>query len=126
MSKHVTIGKRRIVDDRWHDDNGPIPVAPGSWDPPMTDAERHEAALSDPDNPPMTDEQLARLRPVAEIKRLRLSLRLSQAEFARRFQIPLGTLRDWEQHRAEPDQATRAYLKVIARIPHDVMNALAS
>ena len=45
-------------------------------------------------------------------------------EFAARFQIPLGTLRDWEQGAAEPDQAARAYLKVIARDPEAVSRAL--
>jgi putative transcriptional regulator len=35
---------------------------------------------------------------------------LTQEEFAVRYHIPLGTLRDWEQARAEPDQPTKAYL----------------
>jgi putative transcriptional regulator len=40
-----------------------------------------------------------------------------------RFQIPLGTLRDWEQGAAEPDQAARTYLRVIARDPEAVRRA---
>jgi putative transcriptional regulator len=51
-------------------------------------------------------------------------LGLSQEDFATRYQIPLGTLRDWEQGRAEPDQAAKAYLKVIARAPDVVRDAL--
>jgi hypothetical protein len=39
------------------------------------------------------------------------------------YHIPLGPLRDWEQGRAEPDQAARAYLKVIAREPDVVLKA---
>ena len=35
-----------------------------------------------------------------------------------------GTLRDWEQGAAEPDQAARSYLKVIARNPEAVLKAL--
>ena len=54
------------------------------------------------------------MRRPTPVKRLRIELGLSQAEFAERFQIPVGTLRDWEQRRSEPDQAARAYLKVIA------------
>jgi putative transcriptional regulator len=50
---------------------------------------------------------------------------LTQEEFSARYHIPLGTLRDWEQHRAEPDQAARAYLKVIAKDPDFVAAALA-
>jgi putative transcriptional regulator len=38
----------------------------------------------------------------------------------------LGTLRDWEQGRVEPDQAARAYLTVIARAPEVVRKALRS
>ena len=49
---------------------------------------------------------------------------LTQEEFAARFHIPLGTLRDWEQGRSEPDQPARAYLKVIAGDPAAVTRAL--
>jgi hypothetical protein len=51
--------------------------------------------------------------------------RLTQEEFAERYQIPVGTLRDWEQGRSEPDQPARSYLKVIARDPEHVRMALA-
>jgi len=49
---------------------------------------------------------------------------LTQEEFSARFRIPLGTLRDWEQGKSEPDQAARAYLTVIARDPEAVRKAL--
>ena len=51
------------------------------------------------------------------VKTLRRALGLTQPEFAARYQIPLGRLRDWEQGRTEPDQPARAYLRVIAREP---------
>jgi putative transcriptional regulator len=38
--------------------------------------------------------------------------------------IPLGTLRDWEPGRSEPDQPARAYLTVITRDPEGVRKAL--
>jgi len=79
----------------------------------LTDEDIHKAALADPDAQPLTDAELKRMRRVAPVKRLRWKLGLSQAEFAQRFRIPVGTLRDWEQHRTEPDQAALAYLKVI-------------
>ena len=91
---------------------------------PMTDEEIHAAALSDPDNPPLTPEDLARMRPVPRTKTLRRAIGLSQEEFATRFHIPVGTLRDWEQGRYEPDAAARAYLKVIGRNPRAVVEAL--
>jgi putative transcriptional regulator len=93
---------------------------------PMTDEEIHEAACSDPDALPLTSESLARMRPVPRIKVLRRALGLSQEEFAARFHIPVGTLRDWEQGRFEPDAAARAYLTVIAREPEFVRRALES
>jgi DNA-binding transcriptional regulator YiaG len=54
----------------------------------------------------------------------RPSRRLSQEQFAEQLQIPVGTLRDWEQGRVEPDQAARAYLKVIAGKPDLVRQIL--
>ncbi len=92
----------------------------------LTDEEVIARALTDPDNPPSTPEQLARARRVSLAKFTRFKLGLSQEEFARRFGIPVGTLRDWEQHRAKPDQAAESYLKVIAKNPDAVANALAA
>ena len=60
-----------------------------------------------------------------QVKVIRRALGLSQEEFAGRFQIPLGALRDWEQGVAQPDQSARAYLTVIARDPEAVRKALA-
>jgi DNA-binding transcriptional regulator YiaG len=56
---------------------------------------------------------LKRIKPTPRVKVIRRALGLSQEEFAARFQFPLGTLRDWEQGRKEPDTAARAYLRVI-------------
>lgn len=43
---------------------------------------------------------------------------------AGRFHIPLGTRRDWEPGRKEPDAAARACFVVIARNPLAVAEAL--
>src|SRR5262245_35373450 len=91
----------------------------------LSDAEVRKAATSDPDAQPLTKRQLAKMRRVSRVKRLRWKLGLSQAEFAKRFQIPVGTLRDWEQHRTEPDQAALAYLKVIEADADFVARAVA-
>jgi putative transcriptional regulator len=89
----------------------------------LTDEQVVAAALSDRDAQPLGDAQLARMkRPNPKV--VRQALGLSQEEFAARFRIPVGTLRDWEQGRVEPDQAARAYLMVIARIPDAVREAL--
>jgi putative transcriptional regulator len=93
----------------------------------MTAKERHAAAMADPDAQPITEEDIAsgRMRIVPRVRTLRLMLRLSQEEFAAQFHIPVGTLRDWEQRRKEPDAAARAYLRVIALEPEIVRKALA-
>jgi putative transcriptional regulator len=92
----------------------------------MTEAEKHAAALSDPDALPLTEEDMRRMKRTPRAKIIRRALGLSQEDFAARYHIPIGTLRDWEQGRVEPDQAARAYLTVIAREPEGVRKALSS
>ena len=81
-------------------------------------------AQADPDAPPVTALGLTRRKRTPQAKIIRRALELKQEEFAARYQIPRGTLRDWEQGRAEPDQPTRAYLTLIARDPDHVDRTL--
>ena len=83
-----------------------------------------KAARADPDAQPLTAADLRRMKQTPRVKIIRRSLDLTQEEFAQRYHIPLGTLRDWEQGRAEPDQPTRAYLTLIARDPDQVHRTL--
>ena len=94
----------------------------------MTAKERHAAALADPDAQPITAEDIAsgRMPLVPQVWSIRRRLKLSQEEFAARFRIPVGTVRDWEQRRKEPDAAAKAYLRVIALEPAVVRKALAA
>jgi len=91
---------------------------------PMSATEIEAGAARDRGNPPLTDARAGQLRPVPRVKTLRRALALTQEEFAARYHIPLGTLRDWEQGRSEPDQPAKAYLTVIARDPKGVERAL--
>ena len=91
----------------------------------MTEEEIEANALADPDNPPLTDEELARMRPVPNPRRIRERLKLTQEQFATRFEVPLGTLRDWEQGVSYPDSAAQTLLRVIDKDPEAVINALA-
>jgi hypothetical protein len=52
--------------------------------------------------------------------------RAGAGDLAARFRIPLGTVRDWEQGRREPDAAALAYLRVTEREPEAVERALAA
>jgi putative transcriptional regulator len=91
---------------------------------PMSAEEVAKAAWSDPDAQPLTESDLKRMKRVPQVKVIRRALELTQEEFAIRYHIPIGTLRDWEQGRSEPDQPTRAYLKLIARDPKRVNQML--
>jgi len=91
---------------------------------PMTQDQIDAAAAADPDNRPLTPADFGRMKRTPQVKIIRRALGLSQDEFAARYHIPIGTLRDWEQGRAVPDQAARAYLTVIASDPEAVRKAL--
>ena len=59
------------------------------------------------------------------IRMTRTKLGLSQGEFARRFRVPVGTLRDWEQARVTAPDFAIAYVRVIGRHPDMVADAVA-
>jgi len=91
----------------------------------MTEEEIEANALADPDNPPISDEELARFRRVPNPREIRKRLNLTQEEFAERFHLRLGTIRDWEQGKKQPDSAARVLLWVIEKNPEAVDQALA-
>jgi putative transcriptional regulator len=91
----------------------------------MSDADRDRAALADPDARPASRTRLARARRVLSVRALRQQLNLTQRQFATRFHLPLGTVRDWEQGAHRPDKAAQVLLTVIARDPDAVARALA-
>ena len=125
MSKTTTIARMRrdgvLVRVKPDGTEEEMPIPPPT---PMTEEEVEAAAWADPDARPFTDEERAKAKRVPRIKTLRRALRLTQEEFAARYKIPLGTLRDWEQGRSEPDQPARAYLHVIAHDPEGARRAL--
>lgn len=90
----------------------------------MTEEEIEANALADPDNPSLTQEELARMRRVPNPREIRQRLDLTQEQFAERFEIPLGTLRDWEQGVSVPDRAARTLLRVIEEDPEGGRNAI--
>jgi len=90
----------------------------------MTESEIERAARADPDAQPLTDAELTQARRVPFARQVRWRTGLSQVQFAEAYEIPLGTLRDWEQGLSEPDSAARAYLKAIGRDPGAVQHLL--
>jgi putative transcriptional regulator len=65
-----------------------------------------------------------RMKPTSPLKIIRRALGLTQVELASCYQIPLGTLRDWEPRAKQPDQAARAYFRAIAGDPVGVERAV--
>jgi putative transcriptional regulator len=86
----------------------------------LSDTEIEARALSDPDNPPLTEEQLKRMVLAREVRLTREKTGLSQPQFAARFHIGLARLRDFEQGRSEPDFVVRVFLKMILEDPAKV------
>jgi len=58
------------------------------------------------------------------VRAVRARSGLTQTEFARRFGVPLHTLRNWEQGKRVPSGAARALLKVLDRAPETALAAL--
>jgi len=125
MSKTTTTAKIQsdgtVVEVLADGSEQPLPT---SSPRPMAAAEIEAAAKADPDARPMTEEELRTARRIPRVKTMRRALGITQEEFATRYHVPLGTLRDWEQGRTEPDQPARAYLTVIAHDPEGVRRAL--
>lgn len=94
-------------------------MTPEDWERQrsLTDEEIIAAALTDPDNPPLTDAELAKFRRPALARRIRHSLRMERETFSRTYGIPLETLRAWERHEVEPTPVETAYLRLIEREP---------
>ncbi|WP_408914452.1 NadS family protein [Brucella pseudogrignonensis] len=59
-----------------------------------------------------------------DVAAIRKRLKLSQAEFAKRYGLPAGTIKDWEQKRRQPDRAAMLLLKVIEQAPDMVARAI--
>ncbi len=87
----------------------------------QTDDDIARNVAADPDAAPiLSNAETA----TALARSVRKRLGISQTEFGARFHVPVGTLRDWEQNRKQPDAAAIAYLRVIAREPTMVARAL--
>jgi len=62
----------------------------------------------------------------ADVRRVRQKLGKSQTDFAMMIGVSVATLRNWEQGRRVPDGPARALLKVAAKNPTAVAEALSA
>ncbi len=90
--------------------------------------------------PELTDDDFARAMPASVRKRLirgefqsgqdvaalRRFIGLSQPQFARAIGISVHTLRNWEQNRRRPEGPALALLRIAARHPRIIREALES
>lgn len=83
----------------------------------VSNAKAEAQASADPDNPPITEQQLNRMALAREVRLIREKTGLSQPQFAARFHIGLARLRDFEQARSEPDFVVRVFLRMISEDP---------
>ena len=56
--------------------------------------------------------------------KIREQLQMTQVEFARVLQIPVSTLRNWEQGRVRIDPAARALFRILKKDPEHALKAL--
>ena len=61
-----------------------------------------------------------------DIRGIRAKLGLSQAEFALLIGVSVATLQNWEQGRRQPEGPARALLRIAAKNPEAVLEALGS
>jgi putative transcriptional regulator len=83
------------------------------------DIRRH--AIEDGEDP---DAPLAHHELTIPARAVREKLGLSQEAFAKALNIPVGTIRNWEQNRVKPDPAARALLLILYRHPKVALDAL--
>lgn len=102
------------------DPNKPASVALGRIDAARVDgATEQELARQQ-----AQDEQEAVMDAARFARRVRKRLGLTQAEFSRRIEVSLDTIRNWEQGKRTPTGAAKALLKVLDSNPELALAAL--
>lgn len=72
----------------------------------------------------IADEAVAMQDAAKFARRVRKRLGFSQAEFAERIDVPIDTIRNWEQGKRSPTGAAKALLKLLDRLPEAALAAL--
>lgn len=67
---------------------------------------------------------MARSDPASFVRQVRARCGLTQAAFAEKIEVPLETVRNWEQGKRSPRGPARALLKLIDRAPDAAFAAL--
>ncbi len=97
-----------IVDGEW------MPEQAGRGAALLTPASRHSNHVG------LTNAGNGHETPATAVKSVRLRSGLTQIEFARRFGVPLHTLRNWEQGKRVPTGAAATLIRVMSVMPEVV------
>lgn len=95
-------------------------LSTGWIDPEGVDATREEDIAKQA----ASDEAEAMQDAARFARRVRKRLGLSQAEFSKRIDVSLETIRNWEQGKRSPTGAAKALLKVLDKAPEAALAAL--
>jgi putative transcriptional regulator len=71
------------------------------------------------------DASRGRARDPVDVKAIRAKTGKSQQAFAAAYGLPVGTVRDWEQMRRQPDAPARVLLSLINADPEGVQRLIA-
>jgi putative transcriptional regulator len=71
------------------------------------------------------DGSRARVGKPIDVRAIRATTRKTQQQFAEAFRLPVGTVRDWEQNRRQPDAPARVLLSLIQAEPETVEQLIA-
>lgn len=101
------------------------PAVPATLVPERIDPARVDATTeADIAKQAAADEAQAMQDAAKFARRVRKRLGLSQAEFSQRINVPLETIRNWEQGKRCPTGAAKALLKVLDKAPEAALAAL--
>ena len=102
----------------------PVTAADLAASDALTPEQIEQNAIDDPDNPPLTDDELERGALGRAVRMTRQATGLTQRAFAERYRINIRRLQDIEIGRNKPDSAFMAYMQVIRANPGLVAEAL--
>lgn len=98
----------------------PASRRPGRIDPARVDATtEHQIAAHQ-----AADDKEAMQDAATFTRRVRKRLGLSQSQFSERINVPIETIRNWEQGKRYPTGAAKALLKILDRAPEAALQAL--
>jgi putative transcriptional regulator len=86
----------------------------------FTDADIERMIDEDPDLAPRTET----LQPYFEARDVRRKLGLSQQKFARKLDLPVSTIREWERNGTPAEPVLQALLRILDRIPEPALRGL--